>query len=173
VVPWGSTSDLHCNLSQGSPRRAASLNTAKSRAAAQPGVRRRTTQSLSSAILPSFPIHLSPLVLRLLRGRSTGSLGHTTNGSAMISRILKMFQRNPNRPHVPKLSEFPLGTRFVILEFDVPLACIPEGERCNWVNWYGGCPRAYDVTRLKVDNNWPADSFEEWTSLIRDSINRR
>jgi hypothetical protein len=58
----------------------------------------------------------------------------------------------------------------MIFEWDVPLAGIPEGGRCKWINWYGGKPRDYDVTRLKVDNNWPADSFEEWVALIRASI---
>lgn len=74
------------------------------------------------------------------------------------------------RPGLPRHSDFPPGTTFVILEFDVPLACIPDGGRCAWFNWHGGRPRPYDVTRLKVDNNWPAASFEEWTALIRASM---
>jgi len=75
-----------------------------------------------------------------------------------------------DNPHVPRPSDFPPGTSFVIKEFDVPLACIPSGDQCRWVNWYGGQPRPYDVQCLKVDNNWPAESFEEWALLIAASI---
>ena len=74
------------------------------------------------------------------------------------------------RPGLPMQSDFPPGTTFVILDFDVPLACIPDGHRCRWVNWHGGKPRDYDVTRLKVDNNWPAGSFEEWVALVGASM---
>lgn len=77
------------------------------------------------------------------------------------------------QPQLPQLSDFPPHTRFVILEWDIPLACIPDGERCKWVNWYGGKPRDFPVTELKVDNNWPANSFEEWLALISDSIAAR
>ena len=80
------------------------------------------------------------------------------------------MNNDSDHPHVPQASDFPPGTRFVIKEFDVPLACIPAGAQCKWMNWYGGIPRAYDVTWLKVDNNWPAESFEEWASLITASI---
>jgi hypothetical protein len=80
------------------------------------------------------------------------------------------MEPDSDHPRVPKLSDFPPGTRFVIKEFDVPLASIPAGDQCKWVNWYGGIPRPYDAIWLKVDNNWPAESFEEWIALISASI---
>lgn len=74
---------------------------------------------------------------------------------------------------LPERSDFPAGTEFVIYEFDVPLACVPRGEAGEgsaWFNWYGGKPRPYAVERLKVDNNWPADSFEQWAALVKASL---
>ncbi|MHB8108702.1 MAG: hybrid sensor histidine kinase/response regulator [Syntrophorhabdaceae bacterium] len=70
---------------------------------------------------------------------------------------------------LPKASDFPAGTTFVIKEFDVPLAWVP-GQ--GWVNWFGGAPRPYDPNFLKVDNNWPADSFEEWVRIIEASLKK-
>jgi hypothetical protein len=58
----------------------------------------------------------------------------------------------------------------VVLEFDVPLARIPGDVPSNWVNWFGGVPRAFDVAWLKPGNNWPAESFESWAALIADSL---
>ena len=75
-----------------------------------------------------------------------------------------------DKPELPKLSDFPEGTKFIIKEFDVPLAWAP-GQ--GWSNWYGGVPRAYDTKSLKVDNNRPADSFEEWIEVIEQSIKKR
>ena len=63
-------------------------------------------------------------------------------------------------------SQFPAGTQFVIKEFDVPLVYIP-GE--GWFNWFGGKPRPYDANGLKLGNNWPATSFDEWANLIEKS----
>jgi len=78
------------------------------------------------------------------------------------------------KPRVPELSEFPAGTEFMVKEFDVPLARLPgDGDddgNCVWVNWYGGRPRPFDVQRLKVGNNWPADSFESWAVLVKGSL---
>ncbi len=71
---------------------------------------------------------------------------------------------------IPDETDFPPGTEFVIKEFDVPLACIPQDGRAVWVNWFGGIPRPYDVKALKVDNNWPAESFEEWVALVAQSF---
>lgn len=68
---------------------------------------------------------------------------------------------------LPRMSDFPPGTAFVIKEFDVPLVQIP-GE--GWFNWFGGTPRPYNVSMLKVDNNWPAGSFEEWAGLVEASM---
>ena len=68
---------------------------------------------------------------------------------------------------LPKSSDFPPGTQFVIKEFDVPLACVPGR---GWFNWYGGQPRPYDVSFLRVDNNWPAESFEEWVGVVKASL---
>jgi len=72
---------------------------------------------------------------------------------------------NDNR--LPTISDFPAGTEFVIKEFDVPLACVPGR---GWFNWFGGVPRPYDVSALKVDNNWTADSFEQWVEVVKDSL---
>ena len=67
----------------------------------------------------------------------------------------------------PKRGDFPEGTEFVIKEFDVPLVCIPQK---GWFNWFGGQPRIYDVTALKLGNNWPAESFEHWLEIVEKSI---
>lgn len=72
-------------------------------------------------------------------------------------------------PRIPKASDFPPGTEFVIKEFDVPLVLIP-GK--GWFNWFGGVPRPYDVAFLRVDNNWAAESFEEWAGIVEASIKK-
>lgn len=71
---------------------------------------------------------------------------------------------------LPKACDFPEGTSFVIKEFDVPLAWIPHK---GWFNWFGGAPRIYDPSSLKVDNNWPAKSFEEWVEIIKASLENK
>lgn len=71
------------------------------------------------------------------------------------------------KPRLPKISDFPAGTEFVIKEFDVPLARVP-GQ--GWFNWFGGTPRPYDECSLRVDNNWIAESFEEWIGIIKASL---
>ena len=68
---------------------------------------------------------------------------------------------------LPKRSDFPPRAEFVIKEFDVPLVQIP-GE--GWFNWFGGAPRPYDANSLRVDNNWPATSFEEWVGIVAASM---
>jgi len=68
---------------------------------------------------------------------------------------------------LPNRSEFPSGTEFVIKEFDVPLVQIPDG---GWFNWFGGRPQPYDASSLRVDNNWPATSFEEWVGIVAASM---
>jgi len=70
---------------------------------------------------------------------------------------------------LPEISDFPEDTVFVIKEFDVPLAWIP-GQ--GWVNWFGGTPRPYDASFLRVDNNWPAGSFEEWVQVVAESLKK-
>lgn len=72
----------------------------------------------------------------------------------------------PKRP-LPAATDFPPSTRFVIKEFDVPLAHVP-GE--GWVNWFGGKPRPYEANRLRVGNHWSADSFEHWLAVVADSL---
>jgi len=74
-----------------------------------------------------------------------------------------------DNPRLPKASDFPPGTEFVIKEFDVPLAFVPSK---GWFNWFGGVPRAYDAGFLRVDNNWTADSFEEWVGIVEASLRR-
>jgi len=66
-----------------------------------------------------------------------------------------------------KSSDFPPGTEFVIKEFDVPLVRVP-GQ--GWFNWFGGTPNPYDARSLRVDNNWPAESFEEWVGVVKASL---
>ena len=68
---------------------------------------------------------------------------------------------------LPKSSDFPAGTEFVVKEFDVPLARVP-GQ--GWFNWFGGKPRPYDERSLRVDNNWPDESFEEWIRIVEASL---
>jgi hypothetical protein len=71
---------------------------------------------------------------------------------------------------LPKVTDFLPGTSFVIKEFNVPLVQVPGGA---WFNWFGGRPRPYDVTALRVDNNWPAESFEEWVGIVAESLPSR
>ncbi len=80
------------------------------------------------------------------------------------------FTKSSMKPRIPSKSEFPPGTQFVVKDFDVPLARIPRDDRSIWINWFGGVPRPYDEESLRVDNNWPADSFESWTALIAESL---
>jgi hypothetical protein len=68
---------------------------------------------------------------------------------------------------LPGAADFPPGTEFVIKEFDVPLAWVPQQ---GWFNWFGGFPRPYDETALKVDNNWSADSFQQWLEVVAASL---
>lgn len=70
-------------------------------------------------------------------------------------------------PRLPKASDFPPGTQFVVKEFDVPLVNIP-GK--GWFNYYHGGPCPYDESFLKVDNNWPADSFDQWMGVVEASM---
>ena len=70
-------------------------------------------------------------------------------------------------PRLPKSSDFPEGTEFVIKEFDVPLVWIPHR---GWFNWFGGTPSPYDPDSLRVDNNRAAESFEEWVGVVRASL---
>jgi hypothetical protein len=72
-----------------------------------------------------------------------------------------------NSRRLPTRSDFPPGAEFVIKEFDVPLVQI-SGE--GWFNWFGGAPRPYDASSLRVDNNWPATSFEEWVGIVAASM---
>jgi hypothetical protein len=71
---------------------------------------------------------------------------------------------------LPKASDFPPGTTFMIKESDVPLAWIPGR---GWVNWFGGAPRPYDPRALHVDNNRHAGSFEEWVRIVEASLEKR
>jgi hypothetical protein len=68
---------------------------------------------------------------------------------------------------LPKQSDFPDGTTFYIKEFDVPLTLEPTND---WYNWFGGKPKKYDVSNLKQGNNWPADSFDDWIKIVKESM---
>lgn len=72
----------------------------------------------------------------------------------------------------PSITDFPANTEFIIKEFDVPLSRTWVDGQAQWRNWFGGTPTPYDVKWLKVDNNWPARSFDEWVALVADSIQR-
>jgi hypothetical protein len=49
----------------------------------------------------------------------------------------------------------------------VPLARIPDE---GWFNWFGAMPQPYNASSLRVDNNWPAASFEEWVEIVAASM---
>jgi len=68
---------------------------------------------------------------------------------------------------VPTRADFSEGCMFYIKEFDVPLV---HGVNGGWVTWYGGRQRDYDPASLKVDNNWLAESFEEWAAVVAESM---
>lgn len=72
----------------------------------------------------------------------------------------------------PKESDFPPGTEFYILEWDVPLSKEPKGDgnAVSYFNWFGGVKRPYPIERLKMGNNWPAESFGHWLEVIRESL---
>ena len=72
-----------------------------------------------------------------------------------------------DKARLPRRSDFPAMTEFVIKEFDVPLVRIP-GD--GWFNWFGGRPQPYDASSLRVDNNWSAKSFEEWVAILAASM---
>jgi len=71
---------------------------------------------------------------------------------------------------LPKKEDFPQEAIFYIKEFDVPLVQIPDGKGCKWFNWFGGKPREYDFTFLRLGNNWEAESFEEWQNVVKESL---
>ena len=68
-----------------------------------------------------------------------------------------------DKSKLPKRSELPPGAEFVIKEFDVPLVWIPDA---GWFNWFGGEPKPYNASSLRVDNNWPETTFEEWVEIV-------
>ena len=74
------------------------------------------------------------------------------------------------KPCVPTKSDFPPGAEFLVFEFRCPLAKSPSGDGLVYVAWYGGVPNRLDPKWLKIDNNWPADSFEAWAELVKRSI---
>lgn len=74
------------------------------------------------------------------------------------------------KPYVPAESDFVQGTEFLVFEFRCPLSKSPTGDSVSYVAWYGGLPSRLDPKYLKVDNNWPADSFESWAALVESSI---
>ena len=75
-----------------------------------------------------------------------------------------------DKSQLPKISDFPPRTEFVIKEFDVPLVWVPGR---GWFNWFGGTPRPYDESSLRVDNNWHAESFEEWIGIVEASLKNK
>ena len=102
-----------------------------------------------------------------------GVLMLTLNGWAVLSASTRAIMSRSSGAAIshgsrslPSRDAFPDGTRFVIKEFDVPLAQIP-GQ--GWINWYGGHSRPYDVTSLVPGNHWDAGSFDEWREVVRKS----
>lgn len=73
---------------------------------------------------------------------------------------------------LPKESDFPPRAEFYIFEWDVPLSKEPtgDGKAVCYYNWYGGKRRSYPIERLKLGNNWPAESFDHWLEVIRESL---
>ena len=71
------------------------------------------------------------------------------------------------KSQLPKRSDFPREAEFVIKEFDVPLVRLPVA---GWFNWFGGAAQPYNAASLRVDNNWPAASFEEWVGIVAASM---
>jgi hypothetical protein len=85
-----------------------------------------------------------------------------------LSTVASLWPNTPmKKPTPPTPTDFPPGSTFVIKEFDVPIVHIP-GQ--GWFNWFGGTPKPYDPKWLKVDNNWPAESFEAWAALVAHSL---
>ena len=84
------------------------------------------------------------------------------------SRITqKKSQYEDVQRKVPARTDFPEGCMFYIKEFDLPLV---HGVNGGWESWYGGRPRKYDSSALRVDNNWQAESFEEWAEVVAKYI---
>ncbi|MGE0384916.1 MAG: hypothetical protein AB7Q97_09325 [Gammaproteobacteria bacterium] len=72
------------------------------------------------------------------------------------------------KPRLPAAADFPVDTEFVIYEFDIPLANVPGR---GWFSWWGGVERPFDPRgRLKPDNNWNADSFEQWLATVQATM---
>jgi len=76
------------------------------------------------------------------------------------------------KPRVPTRSEFAPGTEFLVFEFRCPVAKSPSGDGVACVAWFGGVPHALDPAWLTLDNNWPADSFEAWATLVERSMTK-
>lgn len=72
--------------------------------------------------------------------------------------------------NLPSKNDFPVGSRFYIKEFDVPLVQIPDGSLSKWFNWFGGKPKEYAPEGLKPGNNWEAESFSEWQKIVKESL---
>lgn len=71
-----------------------------------------------------------------------------------------------DKSQLPKRSDFPSAAEFVIKEFDVPLVRFSDGR---WFNWFGGTPQPYNASSLRVDNNWPAATLEDWVEIVAAS----
>jgi len=68
---------------------------------------------------------------------------------------------------LPKASDFPMGTQFVIKDLHVPLAWIP-GQ--GWFGWLGGMPSGpFENVELNAGNNWHTD-FDEWVGFVEVSL---
>ena len=76
------------------------------------------------------------------------------------------------RAKLPNVTDFPSGTKFYIFEWDIPLSKEPngDGKTVSYFNWYGAKKRPYPVEKLTLDNNWPADSYEQWVKIVEKSI---
>ncbi len=93
----------------------------------------------------------------------------SVQGRGILQTAAHEWKSMGDNRRLPKASDFPPGTEFVINEFDVPLAFVP-GK--GWFNWLGGVPRAYDPSFLKQGNHWDADSFEQWVGIVEASRKR-
>lgn len=60
--------------------------------------------------------------------------------------------------------QFPIDTEFWVKESDVPLVRTRDG----WFNWFGGKPREYDASLLRVDNSEEV-SFDVFAAVVLSS----
>ena len=73
-----------------------------------------------------------------------------------------------NRKKLPIESDFSRSTEFYIYDWDIPLTkeTNNDGIGVQYFNWLDGTKKPFPIESLKIDNNWPAESFNQWVSNI-------